>query len=99
MNSEKMRRCEGSCSDDRRRSKMDSEKMVGAIVTALMFDGAILLLLRATGVITWPWWVALLPILVVVGVIVLLVNAVAVRAVSATITRWVRNRRRADDGH
>lgn len=76
---------------------MDSEKMVGAIVTALMFDGAILLLLRAAGVVAWSWWVVLLPFLMVLGAIVLLVNAVAVRAVSATITRWARNRRRADD--
>ncbi len=76
---------------------MDSEKMVGAIVLALMFDGLILMVLKTAGVIAWPWWVALLPILVVVGVLVFLLNALAVCAVEAAITRWVRNRRRADD--
>ena len=77
---------------------MDSEKMVGAIVWALMIDGLILMVLKTTGVIAWPWWVALLPILVVVGVLVFLLNAAAVCAVAAYVTRWVRNRRRADDG-
>lgn len=76
---------------------MDSEKMVDAIVLALMIDGLILMVLKTTGVIACPWWVAFLPILVVVGVIVLLLNALAVCTVAAAITRWVRNRRRADD--
>ena len=77
---------------------MDSEKMVAVIVWALTVDGVILFILRATGVIAWPWWVALLPILVVVGVLVFLLNAAAVCAVAALVTRCVRDRGRADDG-
>ena len=76
---------------------MDKEKLVGAIVWAFMVDGLILTILRATGVIAWPWWVALLPILVVLGVVVLLLNAIAVCTVAALVARWVRDRRRADD--
>lgn len=76
---------------------MDIEKRVGAIVTVLMVDGTILMILRATGVIAWPWWVALLPILVLVGVIVLLFHAIAVCAAAEIITSGVRNRRRSDD--
>lgn len=76
---------------------MDSEKMVGAIVWAFMVDGLILTILRATGVIAWPWWVALLPILVVLGVVVLLLNAIAVCTVAALVARWASTRRRADD--
>lgn len=76
----------------------DSEEKVDAIVWALMIDGLILMVLKTTGVIAWPWWVVLLPILVV-GVSVFLLNALAVCAVAAAITRWVRNRRRVDDGH
>lgn len=66
---------------------MDNEKIVGEITTALVFDGVILMILRAIGVIAWPWWLVLLPILVVAGAIVLLLNAIAVRAVSEAI-RW-----------
>ena len=78
---------------------MDSEKMVAVIVWALTVDGVILFILRATGVIAWPWWVALLPILVVVGVIVLLLNVLAVCVVGAAVTRWARNRRRKKHEH
>lgn len=77
---------------------MDNEKMAGVIPSALLVDGVILMILRATGVIAWPWWVVLLPMLVVLGAIVFLLNAIAVCAVAEAITRWVRNRRRADDG-
>lgn len=76
---------------------MDSEKMVAVIVWALMIDGLILTILRATGVIAWPWWVATLPILVVVGVLVFLLNAAAVCAVAELVTRCVRDRGGADD--
>ena len=77
---------------------MDNEKMVGAISLALLVDGLAFMILKTTGVIAWPWWVVLLPILVVLGVIVFLLNAAAVCAVAALVTGWVRNRRRADDG-
>lgn len=76
---------------------MDSEKMAAVIAWALTVDGVILFILRATGVIAWPWWVTLLPILVVVGVMVFLLNAAAVCAVAALVTRCVRDRWRADD--
>ena len=78
---------------------MDSEKMAAVIVWGLVIDGLILTILRATGVIAWPWWVALLPILVVVGVLVFLLNAAVVCAVAALVTRCVRDRGGADDGH
>lgn len=77
---------------------MDIEKIAAVIVWALVADGTILFILRATGVIAWPWWVVLIPILVVLGTLVFLLNAVAVYAVAEIITRCVRNRRRADDG-
>ena len=76
---------------------MDSEEMVAWIVWALIIDGLILTLLRVTGVIAWSWWVVLLPILVVAGILVFLLNAAAVCAVAEIITRWARNRRRDDD--
>ena len=76
---------------------MDIEKMVGAIVWAFMVDGLILTILRATGVIAWPWWVALLPLLVVAGAGLFLLNAAAVCAVAVLVSGWVRNRRRDDD--
>lgn len=78
---------------------MDNEKMVGAIARVLMIDGLILTILRATGVIAWPWWVVLLPILVVVGAGVFLLNALVVCVVAEAITRWVRNRRRKKHEH
>ena len=76
---------------------MDNENMVGAISLALLVDGLALIILKTTGVIAWPWWVVLLPILVVLGVVVLLLNAIAVCTVAALVARWVRDRRRADD--
>ena len=76
---------------------MDNEKLVGATVLALMVDGLTLMILKTAGVIVWPWWVALLPLLVVAGVILFLLNAAAVCEVAAFVTRWVRNRRRIDD--
>lgn len=77
---------------------MDIEKMVGAIVWAFMVDGLILTILRATGVIAWPWWVALLPLLVVLGVIVFLLNACAALIVAQAVSQWAHKRRRDDDG-
>lgn len=76
---------------------MDIEKIAAVIVWALVADGTILFILRATGVIAWPWWVVLLPILGVLGALVFLLNAAAVCAVAELVTRWARNRRRADD--
>ena len=77
---------------------MDNENMVGAISLALLVDGLALIILKTTGVIAWPWWVVLLPILVVLGALVFLLNAIAVCSVAAIVTRWVRTRRRDDDG-